>query len=1046
MHGDEPNNFNSVGNFFMSRFEHSGEPGDIDQATKAYTRAVDLASDVHHDRPGFLSNLASALTMRFKHSRDVRILDEAIVLHRSAVEVSDATHEGFAGFLTNYAAALLMRFDILGDFSDIEDAVTINCYSVALIADGSPEKPDHLINLANSLQRRFQQRGLPSDIEDAIALNQHALELTLETDSSKRGLYVNLANSFYDRFQCFGRLGDIESSVAACRRAVAITPDDDPERPHHLNSLGIALHSRFRHLGQLSDIDGAIAAIRDAVAFTGDDHVNKSGYLSNLGVFLNARFERLGELLDIEDAVTANVCSVALTPVGHPYKPDRLANLGVSLHVRFERLHVLGDMEDAIVIDTYALFLTPDGHPEKPGRLINLGNALEGRFELNPKQRDDIDDAIALKRCTANLIPDSHPHKHSCLYNLSISLLSRFQHFIESDDIEEAILTARRAVELTPEGHPSKPARLTSLASAYLAHLTPLTAESDFSHSFDAFRDAADAQGPPSVRIRAALASIRLCSMNPTLVQPRHNVLGMHSRVLDLIPQVVWLGHSISRRYLELQEIGDAVSAAAAAAISAGDIHRALEWLEEGKAIVWSQVQDLRSPLDELNVAHPRLAERLSAIAAELEHAGGTQGRHLSLERSEQLLRTEDERQAQRHRAAASEYEDIITAIRKLEGFESFLCPRKVSELARAAAAGPVAIIQAHETRCDALILFREGFITHVPLPRLTYDAAEAMRKQLIAVLRQTGLRTRGDVLGALAQSAHFNDINNVLSALWIWVVHPVIRAVEQRGKLPHVTWCASGPLAFLPFHAAGDYRSKSRVSAFEFVVSSYTPTLSSLLQPHPPSNPTHRSGVLIVSQPDTPGCSSLPGADAELDVVARHFQHGSILHSAHATVSTVLREMERHAYVHLACHGAQHESDPLQSAFILHDGRLVLSQLMAKSMRGANLELAVLSACQTATGDAALPDEAIHLAASMRAIGYRSVVATMWSIWDDDAPAIANAFYANLNILRDEARTAGDETSSVVAYALHDAVRSLREKVGEKNLLRWIPFVYFGV
>lgn len=56
-----------------------------------------------------------------------------------------------------------------------------------------------------------------------------------------------------------------------------------------------------------------------------------------------------------------------------------------------------------------------------------------------------------------------------------------------------------------------------------------------------------------------------------------------------------------------------------------------------------------------------------------------------------------------------------------------------------------------------------------------------------------------------------------------------------------------------------------------------------------------------------------------------------------------------------------------------------------------------MLSACQTATGDAKLPEEAVHLAAGMLAIGFQSVVGTMWSLGDADAPVVADAFYESL-------------------------------------------------
>jgi len=140
---------------------------------------------------------------------------------------------------------------------------------------------------------------------------------------------------------------------------------------------------------------------------------------------------------------------------------------------------------------------------------------------------------------------------------------------------------------------------------------------------------------------------------------------------------------------------------------------------------------------------------------------------------------------------------------------------------------------------------------------------------------------------------------------------------------------------------------------------------------------------------------------------------------------------------LHLACHGIQDSLDPTNSAFMLHDGSLPLSVLMTKATVSA--ELAFLSACQTATGDEKLPEEAVHLTAGMLSIGYKSVIGTMWSIGDEDAPIVADEVYTRL--LQFDA----NEERSRVALALHESVGHLREKVGEQAFLRWIPFVHFG-
>jgi CHAT domain-containing protein len=162
-------------------------------------------------------------------------------------------------------------------------------------------------------------------------------------------------------------------------------------------------------------------------------------------------------------------------------------------------------------------------------------------------------------------------------------------------------------------------------------------------------------------------------------------------------------------------------------------------------------------------------------------------------------------------------------------------------------------------------------------------------------------------------------------------------------------------------------------------------------------------------------------------------------LDDKYGTVDAVFEAMQRHEWVHLACHGIQDAEESTKSAFCLHDGSLELSRLMA--MEHNRAELAVLSACQTAKGDEKLPEEAVHLSAGMLAAGYKSVVATMWSIDDEDGPVVSNALYAALKISLEDGNG-----KLRVAYALHNAVEELRTKIGEREFARWVPFVHFGI
>lgn len=203
---------------------------------------------------------------------------------------------------------------------------------------------------------------------------------------------------------------------------------------------------------------------------------------------------------------------------------------------------------------------------------------------------------------------------------------------------------------------------------------------------------------------------------------------------------------------------------------------------------------------------------------------------------------------------------------------------------------------------------------------------------------------------------------------------------------------------------------------------------------------------MLVVTQPKTPGFSPLPATVVEgeriQDILTESLFVGTLLNDEGATTASVRAVIDRHPWIHLACHGSQHSADATRSAFALYDGPLSLLDLMRTVADDA--ELAFLSACQTATGDEKNPEEAVHLAAGMLAVGFKGVVATMWSIRDEDAPVVVDAYYRKLIELRASGTLRVGETGA--AYALHEAVRVLREKVGEADFARWAPFVHLGV
>ncbi|THU83686.1 hypothetical protein K435DRAFT_689071 [Dendrothele bispora CBS 962.96] len=630
------------------------------------------------------------------------------------------------------------------------------------------------------------------------------------------------------------------------------------------------------------------------------------------------------------------------------------------------------------------------------------------------------------------------------LHDDGISSLKKYKDSHQLTDLNWAISLLQRAIYLIPGGHHDKATWLSNLGSAFLHRFEHLGKLGDIMEATVAYKQATEnTSSPPLTRYDAACQWAILCSK----YQSPYSALDAYTVVLEIIPQVVWSGQTVHRQYEELPKIGMTINAAVAMAISVGDLTRAVEWLEEGQGIFWKQILQLHTPLDELYQQHPDIADELSMVFLALNNAGTPSFQNIDLEINHKSI----EEEAQNHHKLAARYEELLQYIRELDGFGSFLRPKKFSELAPAARNGSVVIINVHDSSCDALIVCPSTDIIHIPLPMFSSGEAVKMHSDLISFLKTYSGHGHNPHQDAVDHNVSTFSLNEILDRLWVFVVQPILFGLNEntRDSLPHITWCATGVFAFLPLHAAGIYGSDNpmeNVNISDLAVSSYTTSLAAMLGSHstPKQDLTKMPSVLIVSQPGTPGLPPLPGTVKEVEAIQRYTSpdHTHHLNDEFATVGTVLGEMSKHEIIHLTCHAIQDIKNPLSSAFALYDGRLELNTLMRLSLK--NAELAVLSASQTATGDGNLPEEAVHLAAGMLAAGYRSVIATMWSIGDSDAPLIVDKLYANLLGCHDNSE--GQKAKLTPAYALHEAVKHLREEVSEMNFVRWVPFIHFGV
>lgn len=208
---------------------------------------------------------------------------------------------------------------------------------------------------------------------------------------------------------------------------------------------------------------------------------------------------------------------------------------------------------------------------------------------------------------------------------------------------------------------------------------------------------------------------------------------------------------------------------------------------------------------------------------------------------------------------------------------------------------------------------------------------------------------------------------------------------------------CLTGVFAQLPLHAAGLYSltvtGQGGVECVsDYCLPSYTPTVGVLLRCLRQSGVQATNPRLLLAAVSQPvGWPRLLLASDEASRV-RNCVPPTILVAClgdvpssgdelstfePATAQAMLCGLPHTTFLHLACHGYQDPTNPLESGFVLQDRMLTLGEILALKLDYG--QMAFLSACDTAKGNKDQPNQAVHLAAAMLFLGFQSIVGTMW-------------------------------------------------------------------
>ncbi|MCC0178008.1 CHAT domain-containing protein [Waterburya agarophytonicola K14] len=272
----------------------------------------------------------------------------------------------------------------------------------------------------------------------------------------------------------------------------------------------------------------------------------------------------------------------------------------------------------------------------------------------------------------------------------------------------------------------------------------------------------------------------------------------------------------------------------------------------------------------------------------------------------------------------------------------------------------------------------------------------------------------------------HFYDPAKQLYDL---LIRPALKDLTKN-KIETLVFVPDGSLRNIPLGALYDGK--------QYLIENYNVALTpglQLLAPRPIEQVKLKTIAVGLTQ-SRQGFSALDFVNSELEQI-NDTVDSVILVDREFTSEALKQEIQHSDYpiVHIATHGQF--SSSIEDTFLLAwDDRIDINQLdnilQTRNLNQKNaIELLVLSACETATGD---NRAALGLAGMAVRAGARSTLATLWSVNDRATTKLMSDFYHELS-----------DNHLAKADAVRQAQLSLLHSPGYEHPFYWAPYVLLG-
>jgi tetratricopeptide (TPR) repeat protein len=703
----------------------------------------------------------------------------------------------------------------------LEETIGVYEQLLALRPPGHAQRRQTLSDLGDALWRFCFYHSLDkARAHRCIAMLREAVHFCPPGHILRDDTLHNLARALH--YIAFDHLGDqdaLAESVDLNREALTLRPLGHPSRDKSLGNLASALRMKFVVCGDLNLLEDAVRMYREVLGLSPLGHPRRDIALHNLSVNLTTSFEQQGSFETVTEAIALGREAVDLRPIGHPLRYESLANLADALRLRFIYQGFSVCLTEAMKLYCEVLHTMPGAHPRRGRMMNNYGDILLLAFQ----EHDDscmLSKAIGVLRETTSLLPKGDPLHDIALMNLAGALLASSEQSGDISLLSEAVTLHQEALKLRPPGHPRRIESLDGLADLY-CRMEPvcwkevhtlycealgicpqgypvraqllsgmarcfLDAGSPFfdpvqgtSHLAEAYTDNFTRI---TQRLRAASSDMRNVEATYALVTRQMDeatrsryetsVLELYSQIISILPLAANFGIDHKARLRAVAGTDRIARNAASRAMLVGRVSMAIETLEEGRGVFWTQTLHLRTTAFDRVPKDDR--EELQRLLLLLDRAT-----HRT--ESSELSAAQRERELGSRRHLNEQAQSLIAKIRGHPGLNRFLLPPAFEAVFASLPDGFVVIVNTSEVTHHALILHRlTGLATSVglDLPHTGFDSAS-----LKAKLPRAGAPTiEVETSRAMRLSSRDTDsLEHVLRLLWTSIVWPVINRLGLK-------------------------------------------------------------------------------------------------------------------------------------------------------------------------------------------------------------------------------------------------------------------------